>query len=128
MNPLSVLIPFEKKDELKLRYKLKWNNDEKLWECGNERIYNMNGMLPYHIEPISVSFENKENAKRLGCKWYHKEKFWYISLGAYNLDKSAYDALSRKANSCKTSPICTNNNNINSDEFLDDVVDDEQVA
>jgi hypothetical protein len=124
MNPLSVLIPFEKKDELKLRYKLKWNDDTKLWECRNERIYNMNGMFPYHIEPIIVSFKNKENAKKLGCKWFPKEKFWYISLGAYNLDKPAYDALSSKANSCKTSPICTNNNNINDDEFLDDVVDD----
>lgn len=125
MNPMSVLIPFEKKDELKLRYKLKWNNDVKLWECGSERIYNMNGMFPYHIEPIIVSFANKENAKKLGCKWYPKEKFWYTSLGSYNLNKSAYDALS--GNKCKTSHIYINNNNINYDDVLDDDVVDEDA-
>ena len=121
MNPLSVLIPFEKKNELKLRYKLHWNNESKLWECGNDRIYNMNGMMPYHIEFIPVSFSNKEKAKKLGCKWSPTEKAWYTSMELYENSRTEHDLLGG------SNKVSTKTSTLISTTFYDDVEDDEEL-
>jgi len=96
MSDLSVLIPFELKDELVPKYKLKWNAFLGLWHCGNDRIYNMSGIRPYHIHYLDVHFVNKEAAKKLGCKWAPISKKWCISVGLYNKLQADYDALAKK--------------------------------
>jgi len=116
MSDLSVFIPYELKDVLVPKYKLKWNAVLGLWQCGNERVFNLSGMRPYHIHYLDVHFVNKEAAKKLGCKWAPISKKWCISVGLYNTLKADYDALAKKT---KTMEVEVN---------YDDVVEDEQVA
>jgi hypothetical protein len=89
-----LLVPYDQKDVLKQKYKLSWNADVKLWHCANERIYNLKGILPYHIKYLSVNFNNKDLAKELGCKWDSVKRSWCIAKGIYDANQSKFDALS----------------------------------
>lgn len=96
MSDLSVLIPFARKDELSKKYMLSWNGASGFWVCGNERIYNMAGLKPFHIKFLDVHFVNKDLAKTLGCKWSPTHKKWCIAIGAYNSNQAQYEALASK--------------------------------
>ena len=96
MSDLSVLIPFARKDELSKKYMLSWNGATGFWVCGNERIYNMTGIKPFHIKFLDVHFVNKDTAKTLGCKWSPTHKKWCIAIGNYNSNPLKYEALASK--------------------------------
>jgi len=96
MNQYSLLIPYDLKEELCSKYLLAWNPDTRLWQCGNERIYNMKGIQPYHIKVLDVHFVNKDTAKQLGCKWSPIHKKWITSIGVYSGTPEIFDALAIK--------------------------------
>lgn len=96
MNQYPVAIPFDKKDELKNKYKLIWNSPNMIWMCGTERIYNLPGMLPYHLQYLDVHFVNKDAAKKLGCRWDSQSKRWYIACGLYTASQTEYESLAIK--------------------------------
>jgi len=80
-------IPYEKKDEMKTRYGIKWNQEHKMWCAKNERDYN--GLVKYHVIKVNILFKHNETFKKLGGQWngtYH-----YVHKGLYNKLKNEID-------------------------------------
>lgn len=71
-----LLIPFNKKDELKKQYRdLKWDDKRKLWYLEDNTKWNM---LPsYHIKYYDVPYDQKDAIKSSGFKWDALNKYWY---------------------------------------------------
>jgi hypothetical protein len=89
MTNYNLLIPFEKKDLLKTQYKLKWDNEIKMWHTTSQSTYGK--LLDYHVIDLEVTYENKDIAKKLGAKW--NGKHWITSRLNYNTHQQIYDAL-----------------------------------
>ena len=85
----SLAIPFDKKDEMKTRYGIKWNTEYKMWCAKNERDYN--GLAKYHVVKVDVLYQNKEQFKLLGGQW--NGKFNYVHKGLYNKHREELDSL-----------------------------------
>jgi len=83
------MIPFDKKDFLKSQYKLKWDNETKMWYTTSASTYNK--LLDYHVIDLLVRYENKDIAKKLGAKW--NGSAWITSRLNYNTHKPIYDSL-----------------------------------
>jgi hypothetical protein len=89
MTNYNLLIPFDKKDFLKSQYKLKWDNNAKMWYTTSQSTYGK--LLDYHVVDLEVTYENKDIAKKLGAKW--NGKHWITSCLNYNTHQQIYDAL-----------------------------------
>lgn len=80
-NKIYLLIPFEKKDELKKLHKIKWDADLKLWYVPE---YNEN-LKSYTIKEIQVDYEDKDimKSKYKSMRWNKADKFWTCSYDDY---------------------------------------------
>jgi hypothetical protein len=58
-NKIYLLVPYEKKDELKKLYKIKWDAETKLWYVGEM----VEGLKPYAIMKIQVEYDDKDLCK-----------------------------------------------------------------
>ena len=67
-------IPFDKKEDMKVKYGIKWNKEHKMWCAKNERDYN--GLVKYHVIRIDVVFKHNEKFKQLGGQW--NGKYHYV--------------------------------------------------
>ena len=90
-SELFLAIPFNRKDELKKRYQLKWNVDKKLWFAPNKKTYDNCELVPYHIINLIVIYKYKDRAKQLGARWNGSN--WYCS-------KSQFDENTNKFKAC----------------------------
>ena len=78
-----LMIPFEKKDEVKTQFKLKWDKDFKMWYTEDESVFGE--LHEYHVAYYTVPFAYKDSVKAVGFKWDSCEKEWYGC--DYMLDK-----------------------------------------
>jgi len=82
-------IPFDKKDEMKLRYGIKWNTEHKMWCAKHERDYT--GLSKYHVVKLNILFKNKDKFKHLGGQW--NGTYNYVHKGLYNKIKTELELL-----------------------------------
>jgi hypothetical protein len=84
MEQTFLLIPFEKKNELKEKHKIQWNADKKLWYFEGDLI---DDLMPYTIKKIQVDFADKDILKKRlkSMRWDPIEKIWLCSLEDYNI-------------------------------------------
>lgn len=87
MTTQYLLIPYDRKDELKSMYKLKWDDKLKLWGTNSQKTYNK--LSEFHIIELNVPFKNKDKVKALGAKWSGKS--WVTSRKNYDTNKDAYE-------------------------------------
>ena len=80
-NKIYLLVPYDKKDELKKLYNIKWDNDKKLWYT-NEMI---EGLKPYTIIKIQVEYDDKDlcKSKFKSMRWRTIDKTWICSCEDY---------------------------------------------
>ena len=77
-----LLIPFEKKDELKKLHKNRWDDVKKLWYCNELN----DDLKQYQIKKIVIPYESKDivKAKYKNIRFEKETKSWLISLKDYN--------------------------------------------
>ena len=78
---IFLLVPYEKKDELKALYKIKWDTQAKLWYT-----YEMvEALEPYKIMKIQVEYEDKDDYKLRykSMRWQTTDKTWTCSYEDY---------------------------------------------
>jgi transposase len=77
-----LLIPFDKKDELKKLHKIRWDTEKKLWFI-DEMV---EGLKPYSIKKIVIPYESKDIVKEKykNIRFEKETKSWLISLKDYN--------------------------------------------
>ena len=88
---IFLLVPYEKKDELKTLYKIKWDIKTKLWYIGEM----VEGLEPYKIMKIQVEYDDKDDYKLRykSMRWQTTDKTWtcsyedYIKWGAPHTSK-----------------------------------------
>lgn len=91
VNPLFALsIPYARKDELKKRFKLRWNMDKKLWYASNQKTYDNCELVPYHIVNLVVPYSKKDFVKSLGAKWNGSN--WYCSKSQFDTNKQKFQS------------------------------------
>lgn len=80
-NKIYLLIPYEKKDELKKLYKIKWDAKTKLWYIGEM----VEGLRPYAIMKIQVGYDDKDlcKSKYKSMRWNTMDKTWICSYDDY---------------------------------------------
>jgi hypothetical protein len=71
-----LLVPYDKKDELKEKYLIKWDTDKKLWYFLGEDI--PVELKLFKLYYIAVSFDDKDIYKKKykSMKWDAIEKQW----------------------------------------------------
>ena len=76
----NLLIPFEEKEEVKKKFGIKWDNDNKVW------YYVCNGDLPegldmYREMIVDVKYEDKDLFKKRfkTMRWNKVDKIWTMS-------------------------------------------------
>ena len=74
-----LVIPFSLKDSLKLKYKLRWNPENKTWNAPNITTFNL--LSKFHIVKLDVDFSDKGIVKKLGAQWNGNQ--WIISKEKY---------------------------------------------
>lgn len=81
MDNIYLLVPYEKKDELKKLYNIKWDAQRKLWYI-NEII---DELKPYIIMKIQVDYEDKDlcKSKYKSMRWSTSDKTWICSYDDY---------------------------------------------
>lgn len=77
MTKIYLLIPFDKKEELKKSEKITWDKERKLWYCSELT----EGLKPYEKIIVDIKFEFKDLWKQhlKSMKWIPDEKSWSIS-------------------------------------------------
>ena len=80
-NKIFLLVPYDKKDELKKLYNIKWDNERKLWYI-NEMV---EGLKPYTIMKIQVEYADKDfcKSKFKSMRWRTPDKTWICSYDDY---------------------------------------------
>lgn len=80
-NKIFLLVPYDKKDELKKLYNIKWDNERKLWYI-NEMV---EGLKPYTIMKIQVEYVDKDfcKSKFKSMRWHTMDKTWICSYDDY---------------------------------------------
>lgn len=80
-NKIYLLIPFEKKDELKKLYKIKWDANSKLWYS----LKDIEELKQYTIKKIQVEYADKDimKSKYKSMRWNDDEKTWICSNEDY---------------------------------------------
>ena len=80
-NKIYLLVPFDKKDELKKLYDIKWDAERKLWYIGEI----VEELKPYTIMKIQVDYEDKElcKSKYKSMRWHTIDKIWTCSYEDY---------------------------------------------
>ena len=79
---IYLLIPFEKKDELKKLHKIRWDTEKKLWFIGEI----VEDLKPYQIKKIVIPYESKDIVKEKykNIRFEKETKSWLFSLNDYN--------------------------------------------
>jgi hypothetical protein len=82
----NLLIPFDKKDEVKKSFGIKWDNDKKTW------YYICNGELPEGLDKytemvVDVRYEDKDLFKKRfkTMRWNNIDKYWTMSKEEYDI-------------------------------------------
>ena len=80
-NKIYLLVPYNKKDELKKLYKIKWDAEKKLWYVGEM----VEGLKPYAIMKIQVEYSDKDlcKSKYKSMRWNTIDKTWICSYDDY---------------------------------------------
>jgi hypothetical protein len=83
MTKNYLLIPFNKKEEVKKTEKISWDADRKLWYCSELT----EGLKKYEIYMVDIAFDEKDTWKPLlkSMKWLSDEKIWAISSEDYKI-------------------------------------------
>ena len=78
---IFLLVPNEKKDELKALYKIKWDTQSKLWYA-DEMV---EALEPYKIMKIQVEYDDKDDYKLRykSMRWQTTDKTWTCSYEDY---------------------------------------------
>jgi hypothetical protein len=78
---IYLLVPYEKKDEFKELYKIKWDAKTKLWYIGEM----VDGLKPYTIMKIQVEYDDKDflKTKYKSMRWHTADKTWTCSYEDY---------------------------------------------
>lgn len=95
----ALAIPFNQKDDLKKKYSILWNKENKMWCAPNQHYYD--GMSKYHVVVVKVSYNNNDRFKQLGGQW--NGKYHYVNKGLYNKHANEFDALQHDTNECEFS-------------------------
>lgn len=79
-----LLIPFDKKDELKVKYKIKWDVEKKMWYIEDDIPEELN---IYTIKKIKLDYADKDILKKRfnSMRWEPIEKIWICSLEDYKI-------------------------------------------
>lgn len=88
MTIINLLIPFEKKDELKKQYSIKWNNEKKTWYYNGDKL--PDELNKYTEKIVNIPYEDKDEYKKKysSMKYNRNIKSWIMSLEDYeNLTK-----------------------------------------
>lgn len=79
----NLLIPFDKKEEVKKQFNIRWDMDKKLW-------YFMGNELPESLEKyqemiVDVKYEDKDLFKKRfkTMRWNKDDKIWTMSREEY---------------------------------------------
>ena len=80
-NKIYLLVPYDKKDELKNLYNIKWDTNTKLWYIGEM----VEGLKPYTIMKIQVEYADKDlfKSKYKSMRWHTIDKTWTCSYDDY---------------------------------------------
>lgn len=89
-------IPFNQKDELKKKYSIIWNKENKMWCAPNQSYYD--GMSKYHVVIVKVAYNNNDRFKQLGGQW--NGKYHYVNKGLYNKHSNEFDKLQNNTEDC----------------------------
>ena len=78
---IFLLVPYEKKDELKQLYNIKWDAKSKLWYIGEM----VEGLESYKIMKIQVEYDDKDllKSKYKSMRWQTIDKTWTCSYEDY---------------------------------------------
>lgn len=79
----NLLIPFDKKDEVKKDFKIRWDTDKKIWYyIGNELP---KGLDKYEEMVVDVRYEDKDLFKKRfkTMRWNNLDKIWTMSREEY---------------------------------------------
>ena len=79
----NLLIPFDKKDEVKKDFKIRWDTDKKIWYyIGNELPI---GLDKYEEMVVDVRYEDKDLFKKRfkTMRWNNHDKIWTMSREEY---------------------------------------------
>lgn len=75
----NLLVPFDKKEDLKTEFKIKWDAEKKIW-------YYMGNQLPEGLEKyeemvVDVSYDDKDLFKKRfkTMRWNKDNKVWTMS-------------------------------------------------
>ena len=81
VNKIYLLVPYEKKDELKKLYNIKWDATTKLWYISEM----VEGLKPYTIMKIQVEYDDKDlcKSKYKSIRWHTIDKTWTCSYEDY---------------------------------------------
>lgn len=97
-----LIIPFEKKDEFKKDFKIKWDADKKLWYYEGAKIND--ALHPYTIKKVYIEYDQKDvyRKKFKSLKWDGINKIWlcsnddYENMGKYTNDEDDITSLIKK--------------------------------
>jgi hypothetical protein len=81
MSKVYLLIPFDKKDDIKKSEKISWDAERKLWYCDTLT----EGLKEYELFMVDIPFDDKDRLKTelKSMKWMSAEKIWAINAGDY---------------------------------------------
>lgn len=81
MGKIYLLVPYEKKNELKELYIIKWDAKSKLWFI-DEMI---DELKPYTIMKIQVEYDDKDifKSRYKSMRWHTTDKTWTCSYEDY---------------------------------------------
>ena len=82
-NKIYLLVPYEKKDELKKLYKIKWDAETKLWYIGEM----VEGLKPYAIMKIQVEYGDKDLCKSKYKSMVEDIYYFYFGIRPGNYQK-----------------------------------------
>jgi hypothetical protein len=85
-----LLIPFDKKDELKKLHKIRWDAEKKLWYSNKDN----EDLKQYQIKKIVIPYESKDIMKERykDIRFEKETKSWLISPNDYTDYCSKFEA------------------------------------
>ena len=84
MSRINLAIPFNKKDEIKKNYKIKWDKDERTWYYEDDKLPKE---LQKYIETIiKITYDEREKLKSKcpSARFSGSRKTWVVSKEDYD--------------------------------------------